>query len=172
MTYYLPNWALEAAAPEDRERAEQAYHAGTMQLAWPESGKMRGWAKQQGWPAPWFIFEGGFIKKMFESDENFALALNDSGIEMAIPVGQYKVPAEHLQELDLLYEERDDAGHPTSWGILVAGLRDIRRAVDAGVVVEVDGKKLNRPGSFYSWAHGRYPLLEDGYDSWIGDDDS
>jgi hypothetical protein len=26
--------------------------------------------------------------------------------------------------------------------------------------------------SFYDWAHGRYHVLEDGYDSWIGDDDS
>ena len=23
--------------------------------------------------------------------------------------------------------------------------------------------------SFYDWAHGRYHMLEDGYDSWIGD---
>lgn len=23
---------------------------------------------------------------------------------------------------------------------------------------------------FYTWAHGRYHMLEDGYDTWIGDD--
>ena len=57
-------------------------------------------------------------------------------------------------------------------GVLVAGLREIRRAVAAGVVVYVDGKTLRSFGSFYNWAHGRYDALEEGYDSWIGDDKS
>ncbi len=54
---------------------------------------------------------------------------------------------------------------------IVAELRDIRRAVEAGVVVHVAGEEpmLNWQ-NFYSWAHGRYHMLEDGYDKWIGDD--
>lgn len=47
---------------------------------------------------------------------------------------------------------------------------EICRVVEAGVVVEIDGTTLNSWGSFYTWAHGRYHMLEDGYDSWIGDD--
>jgi hypothetical protein len=54
----------------------------------------------------------------------------------------------------------------------VESLREVRRAVEAGVVVHVDGKQLTSFDSFYSWAHGRYHALEDGYDSWIGDDKS
>jgi len=37
-------------------------------------------------------------------------------------------------------------------------------------VVEVEGRKLSHWGAFYTWAHERYPGLEDGYDRWIGDD--
>jgi hypothetical protein len=50
-------------------------------------------------------------------------------------------------------------------GALVEELRVIRRAVEAGFVVE-----LRTWQGFYSWAHGRYHALEDGYDSWIGSD--
>jgi hypothetical protein len=45
---------------------------------------------------------------------------------------------------------------------LVEELREIRRAGE--------GKTLRSFQSFYDWAHGRYHALEDGYDSWIGDD--
>jgi hypothetical protein len=47
------------------------------------------------------------------------------------------VSTEELGELDSLYEERSPSGRPTSWGALVEGLREIRRAVEAGTVVEV-----------------------------------
>jgi hypothetical protein len=58
-----------------------------------------------------------------------------------------------------------------SWGVLVEELRALRRAVEAGVVVQVeDGPRLQTWQGFYEWAHGRYHMLEDGYDRWIGDD--
>jgi len=79
---------------------------------------------------------------------------------------------EELRELDALYEKRSASGRPTDWGSLVEKLRSIRRMVEAGTVVEVDGKVLKSFGSFYDWAHGRYHMLEDGYDRWIGDDRS
>jgi hypothetical protein len=62
---------------------------------------------------------------------------------------------------------------PTSWRALVEELRQIRRAVEAGAVVQVEG--AGTPGTwqeFYAWAHGRYHMLEDGCDPWIGDDKS
>ncbi len=62
-------------------------------------------------------------------------------------------------------------GYPTSWGSLVEALRAIRRAVEAGVVVHIEGEQpLLSWQHFYQWAHGRYHMLEDGYDTWIGDD--
>lgn len=62
-------------------------------------------------------------------------------------------------------------GHPNSWGALVEELRAIRRAVEAGVVVYIAGEQpLSNWQQFYRWAHGRYHMLEDGYDKWIGDD--
>jgi hypothetical protein len=91
---------------------------------------------------------------------------------------EYTVTIEMLKELDALYEETEDMGvlgrRPTRWGTLVEELRKIRRLVEAGVKVKVEGTQtvLNTWQSFYDWAHGRYHALEDGYDSWIGDDDS
>ena len=85
---------------------------------------------------------------------------------------------EMLKELDALYEESVDMGvlgrRPTRWGTLVEELRKIRRLVEAGVNVKIEGTQtvLNTWQSFYAWAHGRYHMLEDGYDNWIGDDNS
>ena len=83
---------------------------------------------------------------------------------------------EQLEELDSLYNETVDMGvlgrRPTRWGELVAELRTYRRAIEAGSVVEVDGTALRSVGNFLKWAHTRYHALEDGYDSWYGDDKS
>ena len=91
---------------------------------------------------------------------------------------EHTLTIEMLKELDALYEERVDmeglGRRPTRWGTLVEELRKIRRLVEAGVKVKIEGTQtvLNTWQSFYAWAHGRYHMLEDGYDSWIGDDDS
>ena len=91
-----------------------------------------------------------------------------------IPIQEQTLLIERLKEFDALYEERSSSGRPTGWGSLVEELRKIRRLVEAGVTVKIEGTQtvLNTWQSFYDWAHGRYHMLEDGYDSWIGDDDS
>ncbi|HET6446566.1 MAG TPA: hypothetical protein VFI27_18505 [candidate division Zixibacteria bacterium] len=172
MSYYVPSWAFEKATPEMRKSVQTAQDQGNMVIEWPEKKALRFWSKQQGWPAPRFSFEGSFIKKMLESDENFAKALDETGIVVVVPTEQHTLSDEELQELDESYKERDSSGHPTSWGGLVEELRGMRRAVEMGVVLLIEGNKLKEAGSFYTWAHGRYSLLEDGYDSWIGDDNS
>lgn len=50
------------------------------------------------------------------------------------------------------------------------GLRDIRRAIEAGVIIDVDGKELKSVGAFLTWSLKRYHLLEEMSDKWIGDD--
>jgi hypothetical protein len=57
------------------------------------------------------------------------------------------------------------------WERLAAALH-AGRLVEAGVLVKVEGTPtvLDSWQSFYAWAHGRYHMLEDGYDRWIGDD--
>jgi hypothetical protein len=91
---------------------------------------------------------------------------------------EYTITIARLKELDALYEQREDMGilgqRPTLWGSLVEELRKIRRLVEAGVVVRIEGTQtvLTTWQGFYAWAHGRYHMLEDGYDHWIGDDNS
>lgn len=85
--------------------------------------------------------------------------------------GDYTISAEELRELDALYDERSETGRPVGWTSLVEGLREIRRAIEAGAVVTVEGRPMRTWGDFYSWAHGRYHMLEDGCDKWIGNDD-
>lgn len=83
------------------------------------------------------------------------------------------ISAEQLKALDAMYDARSPSGQPTSWRDLVEELREIRRAVEAGAVVQVEGVGALRTWQeFYSWAHGRYHMLEDGCDPWIGDDNS
>jgi hypothetical protein len=89
---------------------------------------------------------------------------------------EHIITVEMLNKLDALYEKTEDMGvlgrRPIYWGTLVEELRKIRRLIEAGVTVKIEGTQtvLETWQSFYSWAHGRYHALEDGYDSWIGDD--
>ncbi len=81
--------------------------------------------------------------------------------------------AAKLAAFDALYAARSREGRPTSWGDLVEALRTVRRTIESGVTVQVEGGPALRTWEeFYAWAHGRYHMLEDGYDHWIGDDQS
>ena len=78
-----------------------------------------------------------------------------------------------LSALDTMYAARSPGGQATSWFALVEELRKIRRTIEAGSVVQIEGEAtLATWQEFYAWAHGRYHMLEDGCDAWIGDDNS
>ncbi len=89
---------------------------------------------------------------------------------------EYIITIEMLKKLDALYEETEDRGilgrQHTGSGIMVEELRKIRRLVESGVTVKIEGTTtiLTTWKEFYDWAHGRYHLLEEGSDRWIGDD--
>jgi hypothetical protein len=167
----IPSWALRPVTTEDQGLARDAHQQGRLHIKWPNIKTLQSWAKQQGWSTPFFGFEEAFIAKMLETKENFELAIEKSGIEIQVPRQNYTISNERIRELDSLYEERSVTGRPNSWGILVEELREIRRAVEAGVMVNIEGEKsILSWHNFYSWAHGRYHMLEDGYDKWIGDD--
>lgn len=169
----IPTWALRAATPEDHASVRDAQRLGRLRIQWPDLKALKAWAREQGWPTPWMGFQDAFLTRMLEDKESFELALGESGVEVHIPRKDYTISAEKLRELDALYNERSDTGRPTSWGLLVEDLREIRRAVEAGVVVKVEGaEELRTWQGFYDWAHGRYHALEDGYDRWMGDDRS
>jgi hypothetical protein len=174
----IPAWARQSVSTDVHDFVEvrRIHHDGRTQIQLPDLRELKGWAKAQGWPTPWFGFEKAFMAKLFESTEAFSLALNESGINIHIPIKEHTLTIERLKELDALYEEREDmgSGRPTRWGTLVSELREIRRLVEAGVKVKIEGTPtvLTTWQSFYEWAHGRYHMLEDGYDSWIGDDNS
>lgn len=169
----IPTWALRTAGPDDYAGVCAAHQLGTMLVTWPDLRALRGWAVLHGWPRPHFGIKGAFMARMLENEANYQRAVRDSGVVMQIPSHDYTISPERLQELDGLYAARSPEGRPTSWGWLVEELREIRRAVEAGVVVQVaDGPALHTWQDFYAWAHGRYHMLEDGYDHWIGDDAS
>lgn len=166
-----PAWAMNRAEAEDYGMARDAHLRGALQIKWPDLRELRAWSKRQGWPAPRFGFEAAFLARLFDSQMNFVQAINESGIELTIPKREYTLSTERLGELDALYEARSSSGHPVSWGELVEELREIRRAVEAGVVIQVEGgPTMGSWQEFYTWAHGRYHMLEDGADKWIGDD--
>lgn len=187
VAYPPPAWAFKTAGPTDRAEALSAFQRGELRTNWDPhpviagvnyvakrlaKGPSKTWAREQGWPTPWWSFKRAFLTTMLESDENFRLALKEAGVKLYLPKKEHTLSAGELQRLDDLYSERSRDGRPSSWGSLVEDLREIRRAVEAGVTVKVEGESLTSWNSFYNWAHGRYHMLEDGYDSWIGDDNS
>lgn len=167
----IPAWAMRTATAEDYGIVQDSHSRGTMQVRWPDLSTLRRWTKLHGWPTPWFGYETAFLAKMFESPITFTQAIDESGVEIQIPQPEYTLSDARLQEFDSLYAQRSPSGQPLSWGTLVEDLRELRRAVEAGVVVQVeDGQRIQTWQEFYAWAHGRYHMLEDGYDRWIGDD--
>jgi hypothetical protein len=167
----IPTWAMRRVGAEDYGAAQDAHRRDALQIEWPDLKGLRAWSKRQGWPTPWFGFEAAFLAELFDSQMNFVQAIGESGIELHIPRQEYTLSMKRLTELDALYEARSSSGQPVSWGGLVEELREIRRAVEAGVVIQVDGGPTLRSWQeFYEWAHGRYHMLEDGSDHWIGDD--
>lgn len=164
---------MRKAGREDWGAAREAHRRDTLQITWPDLSALRGWAQQHGWPTPFFGFQAAFTRTLLESDRNFERGVNASGIELHLPRLDYSIAGETLRQLDALYEARSANGRPVDWGGLVRELREMRRAVEAGVVLHVEGAPpLRTWQDFYSWAHGRYHMLEDGYDQWIGDDRS
>lgn len=161
----LPKWAMTGAGPGDRARVLEAHEANLARFEWGDPGAVRAWARDRGWPAPRLFFERAFRNHILSSDEDFDRAITESGLSISIPHTHYRIDEGHLNELDEAYDEG-------MYRWLVEALREIRRAVQAGVTVEVEGRKLKSFDAFYQWAHGRYHALEDGYDSWIGDDDT
>lgn len=180
MRHDIPAWAKRRVTPEQHSFTEvhRLHDQGRAQIQLPDLKELKRWAKSHDWPMPWFGFRKAFLAKLFESSETFALALTESGIKVHIPIKSHTLNLERLKELDALYEETVEMGalgrRPTGWGSLVHELREIRRLVEAGVEVNVEGTEtvLNTWQRFYDWAHGRYRGLEDGSDSWIGDDNS
>ena len=75
-----------------------------------------------------------------------------------------------------LYEDAEDITPAMKWrrlwGVLVEELRTMRRLVEAGVTVKIEGTQIvfTEWWDFYEWAHGRYHKLEAGCGRWIGDD--
>ena len=167
----IPAWVMRAATADDYGAAQDSHSRGTLQIKWPDRKALRHWASLHGWPTPWFDFEKAFLAKMLATPSDFTQAITQSGIELRIPLQEYTLTAAQIEELDALYAQRSPSGQPLSWGILVEELRELRRAVEAGVIVQVeDGPRIATWQEFYAWAHGRYHMLEDGYDRWIGDD--
>jgi hypothetical protein len=116
----------------------------------------------QGWKRSWLFPEDSFYKTLFENNKNFELAL-ENVIDLLISKSIHPISDKELQDLDQDYEER-------SFSAIFEGLRDIRRAIEAGVIIDLDGRELKSVGAFVTWAHKRYHLLEVMFDKWIGND--
>lgn len=159
----IPNWALRKANPEDRALTEQAHKNDTTRIEFKDRSGLKAWMKSKGWKISFAFLTSSFYKQLFASDENFRLALAEGVIEAWIPKASYTVPKSFIEKVDQLYEEE-------SWNWAVEDLREIRRAIDAGVEVEIDGEKFTKAGDFYNWAHKRYHVLEEAADKWILDD--
>ena len=75
---------------------------------------------------------------------------------------EYVITVEMLKEFDEMYEDAEDIT-PThkwhrDWDILVEALRGIRRQIQAGVTVKVEGTEtvFTEWWDFYEWCHARY----------------
>ncbi|MCA9998724.1 MAG: hypothetical protein KDE56_23330, partial [Anaerolineales bacterium] len=91
MRHDIPAWAKQRVTLEDHGFPEvrELYRQGSTQIQLPDLKELKGWAKFHGWPTPWFGFKDAFVAKLFESDETFTLALNESGVAIHIPIKEH-----------------------------------------------------------------------------------
>lgn len=158
----LPNWALEKAGPHDRVRAKEAYEKETGRFTVPNRVSLKDWMKAQGWKRSWISLEGSFYKQCFQDDSLFQLALKEEMVDIWIPKEVCQISVADLASMDKDYDAQD-------WSTAAAKLRDIRRAIDAGVIIEIDGQSFKSSGSFYTWTHQRYHALEEISNEWMMD---
>lgn len=160
----IPDWALRSAGPGDRAEVSGARKKNQLVTNWHDVPGLRKWARSKRWRTAWLTFQSAFFDKMLENDDNFAMVLAETNLTLRIPIEAYTLDPKQISEFDALYE----SGY---FRLLVDELREVRRAVEAGVTVYAGDVKMTSFQSFYSWAHGRYYALEDDTNSsWIGDD--
>lgn len=159
----LPSWALRPANISEREKAADAHYRGKAKIVFKDRKKLKPWMEYHGWKTSWFNLEDAFYKELFSSDEYFQEALSEGVVEVFVPIVSYKFSENELAKIDESYKAQ-------KWNWVVEDMREIRRAVEAGIIIEVDDKKLTSFSSFYEWAHQRYHLLEECADKWIGND--
>ncbi|MBK8505834.1 MAG: hypothetical protein IPL46_28765 [Saprospiraceae bacterium] len=159
----LPTWALRKATLSDRENAMHAHKKMAAKIVFSNRAFLVNWMKKWGWRRSWFFPEESFYTRLFENDENYSLALSDQIVEVFIPKESYQITSKQLKEMDDDYASQ-------SWSWVVGALREIRRAIEAGVIIEVDDQKLKSVSGFYKWAHQRYHALEEAADKWVLDD--
>lgn len=157
----LPNWALRPATANDREYAREARSKLSGTFEFTDRKGLRGWMKGKKWKASWLLLETSFFRNLFESDNNFQLALAEGIITIKLPKAAHQINKEHLDRLDKEY----GAG---GYDFMVEPLREIRRALEAEVGIEIEGKKMKSVSTFISWVNERYPLIEEGADEWFG----
>lgn len=159
----IPNWALRKAGPEDKALAEQAFKDARANLKLTDRTGMKTWMKSRGEKISWLRPSASFYKQLLASEESFREVLAIGVMEIWIPKYSYTVPEDFLATVDQLYAEKD-------WNTAVEYLREIRRAIDLGVKVQIEDKTFTSASTFYNWAHQRYHVLEEAADKWILDD--
>lgn len=159
----LPNWALRKAGPEDWEDAIKAIETMKAKVEFFDRKSLKAWMKSKGWKRSWIFPTMSFSKHLIRSKANYELALRENIIEIWIPKSAYRIPDAFIEEIDQFYQNE-------SWDAAVESLRSIRRAIEAGVVIQLDDEEFKFVSSFYSWAHKRYHILEEASDQWILDD--
>lgn len=164
--HLLPSWALEVLGEGERVRAHDQRAAGELRVRWSDGHRARSWSKRNGWRSSWLRPDQVFLDAVLADDEAFTTAVRSDAVDFLVPRSDYSLTPAAIEQMDVDYADR------SSWGSLVETLRTIRRAIESGVIVHADGRKLDGWSDFYEWAHGRYHLLEDGHDAWIGDDRS
>ncbi|MCB0656374.1 MAG: hypothetical protein KDC57_09580 [Saprospiraceae bacterium] len=156
----LPSWALRYAQIDDRAITKKFMAKHSAQVVFADRPRLKNWMKQRGWPRSLFGLESTFLKQMLASDERFNEAIVDQVVEIKIPVEYYVMSKEDLQSFDEAYQNGE-------YDAVVAGLKEYRRAIDAGVTLEIEFKKYTSTAAFYTWAHNRYHRLEEMADSWL-----
>ena len=150
----IPEEALRKATPEDYEYAKKLKDKGVIRIEVPNREKVKTWMKSKGWRRSWLFPNSSLQQSLFASEENFHLAISEGIVHVHVPKDSVQITEKELNRIDRLYAQKE-------WDSAVVALREYRRAIDAGVAVIVGDVSFTSSGSFYTWVHKRYHILEE-----------
>lgn len=156
----ISHWFLKKAGVDDYEKARKVLSDLDGKIEFRDRKNLYTWMKKSGWKPNWFFVEQSFRKRIVEEEKRFRQAIAEKKATIMIPVDSYRCDNKYLEDLDQDYENGDYDG-------MVSSLSDLRRAIDAGVLVLIDGNSFDDSSKFYNWVHKRWHLLEECADKWI-----
>ena len=102
------------------------------------------------------------MQTMFCSEENFRMVLEESGVELFVPIDRYVISKKEVAE----WKRKNK--NPRNWDGMAGSFQVLCALIRLGVTLEVDGQNFTDSSDFYNnYIYKNFRNLEEGADIFI-----